>query len=86
MKGEIVSNKCLEEPGKEFFNVLLVGQAGSGKSSFVNNVYSLFSDHVLLKADTRSTAATKSVTKKVFSLKGENLKWKHGFSFNLTKN
>ena len=55
LRGEVSLYKpppCLKVPR---VNVLLVGQVGSGKSSFINTVNSVFKGHVTSRATAGST-------------------------------
>jgi len=60
LKNEIVTHELTERANIEHINVLLVGEIGAGKSSFFNNVESLFDGHVTSRAN--SGAVEKSLT------------------------
>jgi len=75
LKKEIVTHELLKEVELEFFNVLLIGQVSSGKSSFYNTLESVFGDYVTNRADSGivdSSLTTKFRVYKVKSTDTEN--------------
>jgi len=51
LKKEICTHKLLKSAGIKYFNILLVGQISSGKSSFFNTVESVFEGFVTTRAN-----------------------------------
>ena len=70
MKKEISTHQLTNKAGIDHINVLLAGPVGVGKSSFFNNIESIFAGHVTKRAN--SGTIGKSMTSQVSVCAVEN--------------
>jgi len=72
LKDEIVTHELLDRANIEYFNVLLIGQVSSGKSSFYNTVESVFAKNVTLRAGTGTREESLTTQFRTFKVKAKD--------------